>query len=131
MNRQQQVKYRILAPLALCTLSFGLSAQPMLEEVVVTAQKREQSLQDVPISLAVLSEDKMQALGIDTLIDIGANVPNLYVNSSPNTPTSVRMFIRGIGQNDVQLTQDPSVALYLDGALDIGIAVLRLAHPDQ
>ena len=87
----------------------------MLEEVVVTAQKREQSLQDVPISVSVLGDEVLATRGIDTLTDIGANVPNLYVNPVNNSPTSVRMFIRGIGQNDVQLTQDPSVALYLDG----------------
>ncbi|MCZ6830169.1 MAG: TonB-dependent receptor, partial [Gammaproteobacteria bacterium] len=96
-------------------LAVPANAQGMLEEVLVTAQKREQSLQDVPISVAVLGEDMLRTRGIDTLTDIGANVPNLFVNPVNNTPTSVRMFIRGIGQNDVQLTQDPSVALYLDG----------------
>ncbi len=96
-------------------LSMPTFAQGALEEVIVTAQKREQSLQDVPISVSVLGEEMLATRGIDTLTDIGANVPNLYVNPVNNTPTSVRMFIRGIGQNDVQLTQDPSVALYLDG----------------
>ncbi|MEH6580500.1 MAG: TonB-dependent receptor [Halioglobus sp.] len=120
MSNQQPLSKHFAVYLA-CTLGAAVSqayaqnSAPMLEEIVVTAQKREQSLQDVPISVAVLSEEALQIRGIDTLTDIGANVPNLYVNSAPNSPTSVRMFIRGIGQNDVQLTQDPSVALYLDG----------------
>lgn len=120
MTNLQPISKHLLATLAAGTCVLGVAvpqayAQHVLEEVIVTAQKREQSLQDVPISVAVLGEEMLQIRGIDTLTDIGANVPNLYVNSPPNTPTSVRMFIRGIGQNDVQLTQDPSVALYLDG----------------
>jgi len=86
-----------------------------LEEIVVTAQKREQSLQDVPISVVAYNTDQLAAQGIDDLTDIAATVPNLVVNSFNNDPSAVRLFIRGIGQNDVQLTQDPSVALYLDG----------------
>jgi iron complex outermembrane receptor protein len=86
-----------------------------LEEVIVTAQKREQTLQDVPISVSAFTNEMLEAMGIDELEDIGAKVPNLFLNSFNNEPTTVRMFIRGIGQNDVQLTQDPSVALYIDG----------------
>jgi len=86
-----------------------------LEEVVVTAQKREQTLQDVPISVVAFSTDQLAAQGIDDLTDIAATIPNLVVNSFNNDPSAVRLFIRGVGQNDVQLTQDPSVALYLDG----------------
>ncbi|MFT4822240.1 MAG: iron complex outermembrane receptor protein [Halioglobus sp.] len=86
-----------------------------LEEVIVTAQKRQQTLQDVPISVSAFSNEMLQTMGIDELEDLGAHVPNLFLNGFNNDPTTVRLFIRGIGQNDVQLTQDPSVALYIDG----------------
>lgn len=86
-----------------------------LEEVIVTAQKRTESLQDVPISVAALSQEQLEFRNIDDLKDIGADVPNLYINPFNNDPTAIRLFIRGIGQNDVQITQDPSVALYTDG----------------
>ncbi len=88
---------------------------PMLEEVVVTAQKRAQSLQDVPISVVAFDSEKLAARGIDELTDISASIPSLVVNSFNNDPAAERLFLRGIGQNDVHLTQDPSVALYLDG----------------
>lgn len=91
------------------------SAQPTLAEVIVTAQKREQSLQDVPISVAVMGEEQLAELGIRTLRDFAGNVPNLYVNNFNGRADIVRLFIRGIGQNDVSITQDPSVALYVDG----------------
>ncbi|MGI9286935.1 MAG: TonB-dependent receptor [Pseudomonadales bacterium] len=107
-----------LASIALATGTAPAVAQSdslVLEEVVVTAQKREQSLQDVPISVVAFGTDQLAVRGIDDLTDISASIPSLVVNSLNNDPGAVRLFIRGIGQNDVQLTQDPSVALYLDG----------------
>lgn len=99
------------APVAAAQTQSGLA----LEEVIVTAQKREQSLQDVPISMVAYDRNALENRGIDELTDIQASVPNLVVNPFNNDPGAVRLIIRGIGQNDVQLTQDPSVALYLDG----------------
>ncbi len=86
-----------------------------LEEVVVTAQKRTESLQDVPISVATFNQQQLEMRVIDDLKDIGADIPNMYVNPFNNDPTAIRLFIRGLGQNDIQITQDPSVALYIDG----------------
>lgn len=86
-----------------------------LEEVIVTAQKRAESIQDVPISISAFSSEKLEVMGIADIEDIGAKVPNLVLNTFNNDANTVRLFIRGIGQNDVQLTQDPSVALYIDG----------------
>jgi iron complex outermembrane receptor protein len=98
--------------------ALGVSAvaqEAALEEVIVTAEKRTQSLQDVPISILAFDQDRLETLRINELDDLNANVPNLFVNNFNNDPVAVRLFIRGIGQNDLQLTQDPSVALYLDG----------------
>jgi len=103
---------------AIAALSIAGTAgaqQAALEEVLVTAEKREQSLQDVPISIVAFDSDTLATLGINELDDINSNIPNLTINNFNNDPVAVRMFIRGIGQNDLQLTQDPSVALYLDG----------------
>lgn len=95
--------------------SVGQQTALVLEEVIVTAQKRAESIQDVPISISAFGADKLEAMGIEDIEDIGANVPNLILNTFNNDANTVRLFIRGIGQNDVQLTQDPSVALYIDG----------------
>ena len=103
-------------PAFFCSLAAQAQGSGLaLEEVIVTAQKRQQTLQDVPISVSAFSNEMLQTMGIDELEDLGANVPNLFLNGFNNDPTTVRLFIRGIGQNDVQLTQDPSVALYIDG----------------
>lgn len=86
-----------------------------LEEVIVTAQRREESLQDAPISVAALDQEKLEAMGFSDIGDLQNNVPNLSMREMPSSKTSVRNFIRGVGNNDVQITQDPAVGVYLDG----------------
>ncbi|WP_116367771.1 TonB-dependent receptor [Parahaliea mediterranea] len=104
-----------LAVLSLSALaSHGTLAQS-LEEVVVTAQKRTESLQDTPISLAVLGTDELENLSIGDIDDIGINIPNFLTTPHPNSATTPRIFIRGVGNFDDQITQDPSVAVYIDG----------------
>jgi len=114
-------------PLAVaCLLAGGqthvLAEELVLEEVLVTAQKRTQSLQDVPISIVAMDQQVLEMRAIDELEDIGLDIPNFTVNTFPSDSTTIRLFIRGIGQNDAQITQDPSVALYLDGVY-IGTSV--------
>jgi len=86
-----------------------------LEEVIVTAQRREESLQDAPISLAALNYGRLEAMGFTNLSDLQSSVPNLSMREMPSSKTAVRNFIRGVGNNDAQLTQDPAVGVYLDG----------------
>jgi len=108
------------APLAVAAEE---NAAPLaLEEIVVTAQKREQLLRDVPISLVAMDQQDLELRAIDDIQDIGLDVPNFTVNTFVSDSSTVRLFIRGIGQNDAQITQDPSVALYLDGVY-IGTSV--------
>lgn len=104
-------------PLALALLSVGTTglAQPVLEEVMVTAQKRAESLQDTPISIAALDSEALETLGIDDLVDLQGKVPNLQISPHPNSMSTPRIFIRGVGNFDDQITQDPSVAVYMDG----------------
>lgn len=94
--------------------SFAQSEGPQVEEVVVTAQRYEQTIRDVPISVAALDNEALDNLGINDLKEINGQVPNLFINNFNGRSDTVRLFIRGIGQNDVSLTQDPSVALYID-----------------
>jgi iron complex outermembrane receptor protein len=86
-----------------------------LEEVVVTAQKKAESMQDTPISLIAFDSNTLENRGINTLVDMGPNIPNLQLTPHPNSGATVRVYIRGVGNNDDQITQDPSVATYMDG----------------
>ena len=66
----------------------------VLEEIIVTAQKREQSLQDVPISVNVMTGDKMNEAGINNIENLAAYVPNLTMSE---TGIGNNIYIRGIG----------------------------------
>lgn len=82
-----------------------------LEEVVVTAQHRSQSLQDVPVSVSAISGDKMMEAGINRMEDLQAYVPNLTVTESG---ISTDIYIRGIGTGMNQGFEQ-SVGMYVDG----------------
>lgn len=99
----------------LATVPLGHAQSAGLEEVIVTAQKREENLQDTPISLVALDARQLEKLGISRIGDLGSNVPNLQLSPHPNSATTPRVFIRGVGNFDDQITQDPSVAVYMDG----------------
>ncbi len=90
-------------------------AQRILEEVVVVAQRIEQSAQQTPISLAAFQADELETLGIANVGEIRAQVPNFVIDQFPSSNQTLRLFIRGIGITDVQITQDPAVGVYLDG----------------
>lgn len=86
-----------------------------IEEVIVTAQKREESLQETPISMAAFTSGDLQMKRIDSLQDLHTHVPNLNFTPHPNSANTALIYIRGIGLIDDQMTQDPSVGVYMDG----------------
>lgn len=90
-------------------------APAALEEIIVTAQRREESIQDTPISIAALSKEQLEIAGINGLGDIGANVPSLQIEPFPTSNATLRFYIRGMGIIDAQVTQDPAVGVYADG----------------
>ena len=92
------------------------SENNLLEEVMVTATKREQSIYDVPIAISAFTEDVIFRQGIVDLTDIGKFVPNMTVTGfSAGHTSSVNVFIRGIGLQDHLITTDPGVSVYVDG----------------
>jgi len=86
-----------------------------LEEIVVTARKREENLQTAPVSVAAFTAAALQRQGIDTLVDLGSHVPNLSMISGQGGGTQTQVSIRGVGQSDFILTSDQSVGVYVDG----------------
>jgi len=86
-----------------------------LEEVIVTAERREASLQETPISVLAFGTGSLEKLGVDDLGDIQHSVPNLVMRQFPNSQASLRTYMRGVGNNDVGMSTDPSVGVYIDG----------------
>lgn len=117
-------KYIGVSALAIATAHAGAAnAQEnsndfQLEEIVVTAQKREQSLQDTPIAVTAVSGEDLRARGTGNISELQTFTPNLvFDTTSPVSGVSsgAVVFIRGIGQSDFQLTTDPGVGTYVDG----------------
>ena len=107
------IKAKIAAGALLCG---GLLCSPaysaLLEEIVVTAQKREQNLQDVGISVTAFSGNQIRELGYTNTIDIAAQTPGLGIIQFHPTLTTTN--IRGISQNDFADHLEPPIAMYVD-----------------
>lgn len=86
-------------------------AHAQVEEIVVTAQKREQNLQDVPISISAITGDVLQAQNLGEIEAVGAQLPNIHVSESA---IGDKLFIRGIGSG-VNAGFEQSVGTFIDG----------------
>lgn len=84
-----------------------------LEEVVVTARRRAESLQDTPISVSAVGASQLEDAGITSLSDIKNIVPNMQI--APTATKSQAIFVRGIGQRASTPELDPGVGQYLNG----------------
>ena len=104
----------VAAPAQAQTAASGASADStsQLTEVVVTAQKRAEKLQDVPISMEVMSGKKLDAFHADDFHAIMNSVPNVFVESTAGNDV---IYIRGFGSPPANFGFDQSVSLYLDG----------------
>ncbi|TQV85254.1 TonB-dependent receptor [Exilibacterium tricleocarpae] len=100
---------------AICLASNGVQAQDLLEEVVVTAQKREQNLQDVPVSVSAFTGAALTEAVIKDVFDLQTNVPGLTVGTSQSS-TNTTFSIRGVGTSSQNFGLESSVGLYVDGA---------------
>ncbi|MDY0007348.1 MAG: TonB-dependent receptor plug domain-containing protein, partial [Spongiibacteraceae bacterium] len=107
--------------LSLCVVGFGVAPAPAeaqaraLEEVVVTARKREESLQDTPIAITAFSGDQLREAGISNLADFNKTIPNMEVQAGNGNAGVANIYIRGVGQRNTEPNLDSGVGIYLDG----------------
>jgi len=95
-----------------------IAADESIGDIVVTARRREETLQKVPVSITAFTAADLQARQVDNVSQIAQSTPNLVFNSSApisGSNTAASIYIRGIGQSDFTLVTDPGVGLYLDG----------------
>ncbi len=90
-----------------------VNAQVILEEVVVTAQKREQNLQDVGIAVTAFSGEQLRTLGFTNAQELSALAPGVST-IQPNGPSNYALAIRGVAQNDFISNQESPVSIYVD-----------------
>jgi iron complex outermembrane receptor protein len=107
----------ILSSVFMGSSSFSVGAA-VLEEIVVTAQKRAESLQDTPIAITAFTASALQDRGVNNISEIANFTPNLvFDTTSPigGVSSGAAVFIRGVGNTDFSLTTDPGVGTYVDG----------------
>lgn len=115
------MRSRVFAAAAAAMFSGGVSVSPLLvspaaaqlEEVVVTARRRSESLQDTPISVSAIGGSQLDDAGITSLSDVKNIVPSLQI--APTATKSQAIFVRGIGQRASTPELDPGVGQYLNG----------------
>ena len=122
---ETQIRRTCLAtciPLILAGLPLPASAQTgeqaagsnVLGEIIVTAQRREQTLQDVPVAVTAFSSDALELVGSSNIGELALAVPSVTLEPSRATNSTLTAFIRGVGQQDPLAGFEQGVALYVD-----------------
>jgi len=99
--------------LALGVNTSTVSAQ-IFEEIVVTAQKREQALSDVNLSVTAFNGDDLDALGFSSSVDIAGQTPGLSIGTPVGEGNNPALALRGVGLNDFNDLAESTVSLYVD-----------------
>lgn len=113
MNKLSKLTFLVI-PL---TFIFNVNAQSvgMLEEVVVTAQKRVENLQNTPIAITAITESTIDDLDIANVVDLAGLAPNVHIINTPSNNTSATIAMRGGTTINPAITWEPTVGMYLDG----------------
>ncbi|TXS92769.1 TonB-dependent receptor plug domain-containing protein [Parahaliea maris] len=126
---------RLLTSLVVAGSSMAVEASAaerasVLEEVIVTAQKREQSLREVPVTISALSANDLKDLRINDAMDIENYVTNIDIKGTI-AGTNPAITIRGIGLNDFNFNNNPAVGVYLDEVFLTSAAMLNFSTFDM
>lgn len=111
--------------LLLATTAFAATAahaqeagQGGIGEIVVTAQKRAENVQDVPIAISAFTSEALQERAVSSVASLSAIAPNVNLDAGTpfsGSPSVLSAYIRGIGSDDFAFNIDPGVGIYLDG----------------
>ncbi|WP_366484387.1 TonB-dependent receptor [Brevundimonas sp.] len=127
MNRH--VKYALLAGAAWGVMAGASAAQTTeaaahaananqdtatVDDIVVTARRRDESLQDVPVAVTAVSGEQLEAKGAADITELARSTPSLTLNAARGSNSTLISFIRGVGQQDPLWGFDPGVGLYID-----------------
>jgi iron complex outermembrane recepter protein len=119
-RRPRCSRVAVAASMGLMPAVFALAAENeyALQEIVVTAQKRAENVQDVPIAITTFNDNELKSHGIADVQGLARLTPNVNIDStSPfsGTASMLSASIRGIGQDDFAFNLDPGVGVYVDG----------------
>jgi len=116
--KQRLLVSQLSAALAVTSVGFipGVAlGQDALEEVVVTARKREETLQETPVAVSAFTGESLDEMGLRNIADLTRVVPNVDMYSGNGTTGTGNVFIRGIGARNTGVNFDSGVGIYVDG----------------
>jgi len=102
------------AALAATPASAADSDSAGLQEVVVTARRRAEDLQSVPLTVTAVTAETIQNQDITNIQDLGSFVPNIKISQDRATSSTINIYIRGVGQSDPLWGFEPGVGVYID-----------------
>ena len=111
MSKATSKKFAYTSMALAITAALDVAAQPMLEEVLVTASKREASMQDVPIAISTMNGEKIEEQGIQSLEELAIFMPNVHIAEGG---AGDQLFIRGVGSG-INYGFEQSVGTFIDG----------------
>lgn len=85
-----------------------------IEEIVVTAQRRQESVQDVPIAVSAFSNQQLESQGVSSTLELGQFVPNMAAQNNTGLGSANAYYLRGLGNTETIATFDPPVGTYVD-----------------
>ena len=116
--------------LAIAAGSNAVNAASILEEVIVTAQKREQAITDVALTVTAVTGDVARAMGIEDTRDVAMLATNIDIKGAGMADANPAITVRGIGMNNFNANNNPSVGIYLDEVFLASPAMINLSMMD-
>jgi len=92
----------------------GAAESGSLQEIVVTARRRTEALQDVPMTVNAITAEAIQDGNVTTVEDLNSYAPNLKISQDRATSSTINVYLRGVGQNDPLWGFQPAVGVYID-----------------
>lgn len=86
-----------------------------LERITVKAQYKDEDMQTVPIAITALSEEDIELRNMSSAIDINETVPNINIAKNTGASSGMKVFLRGIGEDESRVGADPAIGIYIDG----------------
>ena len=114
-NFMSNLRLAFLAIPLTFALNIGSQSVGVLEEVVVTAQKKEENLQDTPIAITAITESTIDDLDLANVVDLAGMAPNVHIINTPSNNTAATIAMRGGTTINPAITWEPTVGMYLDG----------------
>ncbi|MGH8033042.1 MAG: TonB-dependent receptor, partial [Luteimonas sp.] len=120
--KRSTLSLAVIVSLMTSPLAFAQDAPPAapqadpttLDAITVTARKREETLQEVPVAVTAFTPETLDKLNVQDIGDLDAQVPNLTIYAARGSSSTATIYIRGIGQADPLWGVDPGVGIYLD-----------------